>query len=265
MYEKAYFVSGMQRSGNHAIINWMTKQMDGPVTFLNNREPWREAKPLILSRDVLRNKGNLVVSYEDFNYDKFFADKQWANGMKNRENEAFGNHRQSLHVLILRDPFNLFASRLFAVLNNPKIRARGKAEFKRKIRQKMVQSVDTWKSHAKIYLQMLMHGENPLDEPCTGIRYDRWFADRSIRRDYADMLDIEFTDKGVQDVPKSGNRRSSFDDAEYDGKAQDMDVMNRWKMALDHPKWYHPVFEDPEVWDLSERIFGSIEGTEILK
>jgi len=75
-------------------------------------------------------------------------------------------------------------------------------------------------------------------------------------------LGLEFTDKGLEFVPVFGEG-SSFDKRKLDGKAQQMNVFERWRSYIDHDQ-YRSIFKDFEIVDLSEEIFGHIAGTEAL-
>lgn len=257
-HDRAYFISGMQRSGNHAVIHWIIQQSNKPVTFLNNREPWREDKDLILKKDKIKKNGNLIVSYEDVDYENIEM-KKLQSFMKKREKE-FGSYNHRYDVIILRDPFNLFASRLFAILNNPKIRKKGADYFKRKMNQKLEDSVRVWKNYAKLFISLSIEERQDI----VLVNYNEWFKSKDYRQIKSEFLGLQFTDKGINDVPESGTRRSSFDDSAFDGKAQDMKVLDRWKQARDNDR-YRKLFKDDEMTKLSEKIFGPIEGTEIFQ
>lgn len=59
------------------------------------------------------------------------------------------------------------------------------------------------------------------------IYFDEWFINKDYRIKITNDLKLNFNDKGLNDVYSNG--RSSFDEFRYDGKAQKMDVLNRWK------------------------------------
>src|SRR5918998_959945 len=112
----------MSRSGNHAIIDWILSQARGRTCFLNCAEPgtnpFVSARPLSdceppfrvnyprfdAAREAagrLSRKAYLVHSYEDVFLRGLATDAR-----------GVGTSRRRVDVLILRDPFNLFASRL---------------------------------------------------------------------------------------------------------------------------------------------------------
>ena len=114
-----------------------------------------------------------------------------------------------------------------------------------------------WKNYAKEYL-----GEtNFLPHKKIKINFNQWFSSSQYRKLLADRLRLDFTDRGLEAVRHSS--WSSFDGSKFDGKAQEMQVLQRWKDFSDHIS-YKNIFCDKELLDLSERIFGVIEGTEML-
>src|SRR3954447_26457911 len=118
----------MSRSGNHAIINWILAQWPGRTCFLNCAEPgqnpflsarprtpelppWRALYPdfdIEAERaGLLTRKDLLLHSYEDTFLGPF---KKAEN--EDRHDEWLGRSGRRVDLLILRDPRNLFASRL---------------------------------------------------------------------------------------------------------------------------------------------------------
>ncbi|MDJ0556303.1 MAG: hypothetical protein QNJ68_18070 [Microcoleaceae cyanobacterium MO_207.B10] len=164
--------------------------------------------------------------------------------------------------LIIRDPFNLFASRLNHRLkleqNNLDL---GKATYGNNflsVRSPNQTVADLWINYAKEYL-----GEtNYLKHNKICINYNQWFVDIEYRRNIAEKLQMEFSDVGINKVAGQGSG-SSFEGKEFDGKATSMDVLNRWQKFADDPK-YRGLFSNPEICEYSERIFGHIPGTESL-
>tara|TARA_Y100000034_G_C6812057_1_gene364993 strand:- start:77 stop:883 length:807 start_codon:yes stop_codon:yes gene_type:complete len=254
-HKKIIFIYGMQRTGMHAIINWIESQHEGTKLFLNNKEPWREDRPFLDEGDKKRlgkPRDLVIVSYEDFDF-TLQKDKAFRSKMHKRE-QSFGHTDNRFNVVILRDPFNLFASRLFTILKNQK----GKDRIERKIGQKMGEDkVELWKSYAREFVYTTIMDNRVL------VNYNQWFKDKEYRETVADHLDIKFTDAGIMSVPKYGKNPSSFDGVKYDGNAQKMQVFARWQMVRNDPRFLQ-IFEDKELVRLSDLIFEKIPGTETL-
>jgi hypothetical protein len=250
MNGREYRVIGMSRSGSHAVINWMLAQMRGRTCFANCAEPlWnplQSARPLDDGRRIVVNydgfnldaelrgefsgKDNLVFSHED----TFLGPV--AGGMFEECHDAMvGPSRERTDVLILRDPYNLFASRIQSdigtVSNTVAIRI--------------------WKQHAREFLGL----RRRLNQRPVLVNYNRWCSERRYRRELARQLRLEFTDGRVHDVPRAGNG-SSFDGRRFDGRAGRMRTHERWMHFANDPA-YHALFDD-DVQALAGQIFGDV-------
>ena len=147
--------------------------------------------------------------------------------------------------MIIRDPFNWLASRL-------------KKNYLT-VRNKNLTPINLWISYAKEYL-----GESQiLKNNKTCINYNQWFEDRDYRQQIAAQLGLEFSDRGINKVHGCGGG-SSFDGREFDKKATEMDVLNRWRLFAEDPR-YRKLLDNEELLEYSERIFGHIPGTEIIR
>lgn len=251
-------VLGLRRSGNHAIIHWMEKQETGNVRHLNNirvnRNPYREKYEDLLRKNKTKDiewwrqeakgffekKDCLIHSYEDYSLE------QITNPVFELKHDLyFGKSQDKYDILILRDPFNLLASRI-------KKNYRG-------VNDKNKTDIDVWIDYAKEYL-----GEtNLLKNQKICINYNQWFADVDYRREIASQLNLEFSDTGINTVSRRGDG-SSFEGREYHGKARNMDVCSRWKYFADDPS-YRRLFNNQELLEYSQQIFGHIPGTECLR
>jgi hypothetical protein len=249
-------VIGMSRSGNHAIIQWIMHQTTGRVCFLNCTEgkcnPFQTARVMDDGRVFEANyrlnlereqqgqfsrKDYLIFSHEDG-----YLGRSCSREFEQNHDAWVGSSRQRYDVLILRDPFNLFASRLRQLWRFVTLPI----------------SVRIWKQHAREFLgetTRLRH--NPLR-----ISYNRWRSDPAYRQQIATHLNLNFTDEGIHDVV-SCNGGSSFDGLNYNGKAGRMKVLERWNHYADDSS-FRELFDD-EVFELSERIFGVMPGTEALR
>lgn len=114
--EKVYVVAGLQRSGNHAIINWIlgNQKSTTDICFLNNSkvysDPLKSNQPNVLtkySNKLGPNRGNIVlVSYEEKDLNEVFSEEN----LKLLA-QVFGNTALYYKILVLRDPKNFLASR----------------------------------------------------------------------------------------------------------------------------------------------------------
>lgn len=242
-------VVGMSRSGNHAIVNWILAQAPGRTCFLNCAEPG--CNPFVFARPRTPELPGWRALYEDFEIEAERAGRlgrkdllihsyedTFLGPFKKPENEArhdewVGRSRRRIDLLVLRDPRNLFASRLasgYGWLND-----------------ELVSRI--WSQHAREFLGLR---RNLRQERLT-VSYNEWVGSTAYRRHLAERLDLEFDDRAAHQVPAAAGG-SSFDGTAYDGHAEEMPVLHRWHAFVDDPRFHQLL--TPEVLDLSDRIFG---------
>jgi hypothetical protein len=152
-------------------------------------------------------------------------------------------------ILILRDPFNNLASKRAA---NPE---RG-LEAGRK-------EVALWKALAKEYL-----GETSYLPGKICVSFNQWFSDAAYRDQLSHSLGMDHPADSpralaaLQKVPAIG--RSRFDGLKYNGSAQQMGVLDRWRQRLDDPIFLE-ILQDEELLSLSGRIFSLPEAEARLR
>lgn len=272
--QKEVRVLGLRRSGNHAIINWIGKQIQGQAVFMNHVRPlenpyrnqyenqlnprhtpppkdwkyreldwWKQEKDGNFSL-----KDGLIYSYEDQELEKV------AHPSFERKHDLYlGKSAERFDVIVMRDPFNLLASRL-----QTKPREDGVNFSMLEVYSRRYSLPELWISYAKECLSET----NFLPNNKLVINYNQWFLDCNYRQQIARRLKLEFSDRGLNDVSASG-RGSSFDGAKYAGNAAQMDVINRWKWFSDSSV-YRELLKTEGLLDYSQKLFGSIPGTEIL-
>jgi hypothetical protein len=246
---------GMKRSGNHAILNWIVRQTPGLVCYYNDVDI--NASPLnkmieshyknlwlnIPAGSQVRRKPCVISSFEDCKPEDVFGESNLFNLQHH-----FRKNNELYEVLIIRDPFNLFASRFFhrshrkSFIANPKI---------------LYDLVDLWKLYAYEYL----HKTNYLKNNKIVINYNLWVKDKNYRQKLAKNLNLVFTDQGFEEVAVHGQgssfSKTQIKDASY------LKVFERWR-ELENDPLYCSIFNDSEVIALSQQIFGEIPETELL-
>jgi hypothetical protein len=263
--QREYRILGLRRSGNHAIINWMERQMDSAIHLNNLRinenafrnyyracvgkchplDRWMAEEiqrypeyqgPEGVDRLLQESKGhffpkqNLLLSYEDYPIPSI------ANaGYETMHDRYFGRSLHRVDVLILRDPHNLLASRL----HNNMLPSKS-----------MRQSFSAlWTSYAMEFL-----GEtNHLTHNKVSVNYNRWVLSTTYRQELAAELGLQFSDRGFGDVTGFGGG-SSFDSSAYDGRAHEMDLLNRWKHYRDNPE-FKELLNDERLHRYARKIF----------
>ncbi len=285
-------VVGLMRSGNHAIIEWLMEQHSGhPVCFLNNVvhgdvDPYlKKVRPVLsgidqdIDREALRtlNKRLLIYSYEDA-VNGLRPGSEFLPGVFSADFEAnrqkyLGRSEMFIDLLVIRDPFNCIASRMKWV------------ESRRGLEEIDIDMIMyNWKELARRALLLL-------EDPKPGhvvVKYNRWAKDQDYRRKLSRDLMGKFSDSSMKSVSLFGGG-SSFDEREYTvGMAlkswhkvfnprkwkkirgvwnrlvtppvQRMKVLDRWKEYRD-VEAFQDVMRDPEILELSERLFGELPGT----
>lgn len=227
-------VFGMRRSGNHAIIHWMASHFDKPCWMVNDisdfgrpsvTDDYTNASELECFHDNEgiselweKEKDVLFQTYEDYD----LSDLDWYGN-----EQVVGKSDREVIVLIVRDPYNLMASRFarrmpFVVPVN-------------RI------AVERWNQHVRDAL-----GETDyLRDPWKGemiaqknrrvvvVNYNKWFSQPMYRRE----LELEMglpgeCDDSMERVVMAG---SSFSDRGRDGSASKMSINKRWKIYESDP------------------------------
>lgn len=259
--EKEIRFTGLSRSGNHAIINWVIRQIDGRYCFLNCTEP--KHNPFLTARPLWEEDGqeydtnvpefslaqeqegkfsakdHLLYSHEDI-----FLGTLNHKVFRNNHDEWVGQSRDFKDVLILRDPFNLFASRIKSGLMWGHFTHHGTRPISTKV------LIRLYKQHAR---EFLGEKKNLKEKVC--INYNSWASSAAYRKEIAGQLEIPFSDKGIEEVSKVAGG-SSFDGTKLSGKASSMKLHCRWKEFADD-RGFWDLFDD-ELLALTVAIFGEI-------
>lgn len=257
-------IVALRRSGHHAVINWLLHQIRGRYAFLNDcragtnpfvscrrsssryRAPFAQHNHMWWRQEAAGRHSKrefLLYNYED----QTPAQVATAETEANRDRWV-GRSGRRLDMLILRDPFNLLASKLrwaYGERYQPSV-------------DSLFATRDAWKAHCREYL-----GDTSYLPSRCSVSYNAWFSDPSYRRSLADTLGVECTDRGLQQVARWGPTvwGDSFDGLTYDGRAAEMRVLDRWRVYEDDPTFLRLV-DDEELVALSARAFGRIPGTE---
>lgn len=274
--EKEIRVIGLRRSGNHAIMNWIRKQHKGEVFYINNTrikvnpfryvyedqirklkdqsiQGWRTENIERWRREAVGEfaiKNCLIYSYEDQPIEAF-SDRTF----EARHDLYFGKSRVRYDLILMRDPFNLFASRLRA--NERGKSAAHQMDFM-KVKSRSISLPQLWLDCAREYLDETHYLQN-IKVP---VNYNLWVLDKEYRQQLAEKLAMDFTDAGFDEVMTNGGG-SSFDGVALNGKASKMPVLERWKYFAEDPR-FQELIKDSNILDYSSKIFGSIPGTETL-
>jgi hypothetical protein len=278
-------VFGLKHSGQHAIINWIATLFDEPVHFFNNcgwgGDPYRTKRKrgtrkgtdiehifVDLPRmhtveeavlDQIKNapKKCLMYSYENAYMDKINREKKPAT-----PEDSVGSSAKIFDVLILRDIFNLAA----CTLKNTGRTFNGKYEVEEneyilEFDRKNYYRRDRLRELFTLAALEFLGYSNHMREKKVCISFNDWFLSKGYRECVANKFGLINNELSVNVVAGVGNRGSKFDDFEYNGKAQEMDILGRWKNFRDNEVFWDLMREWKEAVDLSNEVFGEIPGT----
>ena len=88
--------------------------------------------------------------------------------------------------------------------------------------------------------------------------YDKWVQNKQYRKEIVRVLGLpKFTDAGFKDVPQNCGG-SSFDGLEFNGKADEMKVLERWK-EYENDEGFMKVLDDySDIVRMSDQVCGGI-------
>lgn len=244
-------IVGLSRSGNHAIIDWVLNQLPGRWTFLNCVEP--KTNPLLSARP--RDDGRCFLASDPglapagslpqgplppqdhvvFSQEDTFLAPALGPAATARQEAGLGAAAERRDIIILRDPFNLFASRRRFGLQWVTERT----------------TLRIWKQHARACLGERRYGGGPV----LPILYDAWLRDGDYRRATAEALDLPFREPDLNRVAPCGGG-SSFDGYAFDGQAARMNLLDRWRHYAEDPSFW--ALFDAETQGLARRLFGPL-------
>lgn len=266
--ELTMWVYHLKRGGGHAVVNWIARNLDREVFHLNNafskpwKVRWRGEKIFrrITNPDRYGGPGKRLYNVELpegtgwrevakmpkevllTNIENFPLEEVPGEDLLGTGADGFiGASRRRVTVLVLRDAYNTFASVWHG---------------KRRMRNRLHRFYRTqWKAYAREFL-----GETTyLPKDTVKISFNAWFSDEAYRRQTAETLGLDHADRGVDEVSSDGGG-SSFSGQDYQDRARDMAVLDRWRHFIDDPE-YVAAF-DQETIELSRRIFGDVTARE---
>jgi hypothetical protein len=265
--DKQLEIYAMMRSGQHAIIHWLIAHIKEPV-YYHNDILCHKGDKVYADRGRWRNMGRSIPPVKNFPWYAYNVEdisiknikdikEKYKNALYISNKSGLILPRKEIRVMLLRDPFNLFASRYrFFHRTNDIRRESNKRALKSSQRtngnsgiawyDKL--AVERWKEYAREF-----SGETNFLGKKHLINYNRWFADAGYRKAVIKKFGFAFTDKKLNFVPANGYG-SSFDLRTKDGKAQEMDVLNRWKVLSSFGKFKN-IFADKELLELAENIY----------
>jgi len=252
----------MRRSEIHAIKDWtlangflgyqdLTEYPRHNNVYAPQHTPPRERTVVDLRVETAGKKSKVAIVYEDVPLQKI------------PELDSVRNANQIMddaniyRVMVLRDPFNMFASRLRMVRQDIQ---NGKPSAIQKI--PLEESVGLWKDYAR---EVISQGETLSEISPDGtlvlIEYNKWVSDPQYRNSLMSGFFNEENnqDIGIEKIPK--RFESTWDYRTFDGNAAEMRTGERWMQMSDDPE-FRSIFNDGELVELMRNaLFEQIQGT----
>jgi len=214
-----YQFVAMQRSGHHAVMNWLMGMTHSNVLYNNCN---RYGVP----RNIEGHTG------ARFRYRNFENAKP--------ENCRF---RYKHSILVIRDPKNQFASYRKKFIDELSS-ARPLLSLPFHTKEHAFVLAQIWKSHAK---EALGHTNSLRNKHV--IIFDRWYENPGYRMSIAEALGLEFNDSGKQKLAWYGGG-SSFEGRARSDNPEMLNVTGRWHEVKDD-EIYQSVFKDRELVSLA--------------
>lgn len=267
-------VFGIKRSGNHAFIGWLIRELAGRIVHLNDVTggspyetcseikvkglPASLCRPTLWNRTLAKRNAEIVRHYSArdprvdreairnygpkdaliLSYEDRLPGDQIVDQFHAQHDAFVGPSTRACQVLILRDAHNLFASLL-------------RASFPRTTT--LGQDVESYKRNARLFMEVGANRGSGL----VCVSFNEWFQSAAYRKQTAEALGFTTDGSPFQWVSRLG-AGSSFDGVRLNGRAQNMRVLERWKQCENDPR-YQAALSDPELLDLTKRIFGHVK------
>lgn len=261
---KQIFIWGLRRSGNHALGDFIGahNHKNLPQNLLSGDSREQHLK-------FRKYKIFLNNYLSDYNYRKFMKSHQYPTMKKRlptplpefgnfqiityedpniyeRRNDHYFQHTtivddpmktivdtkrdsEKFAFVILRDPFNWYASWIKTFKTDPKI-------------------LDVWITFA----EKLFLNKDP-KWPYMPIKYNKFCLNKKYRKRISRYMNEPFDDNGITRV---GSKGSSFDRRRYDGQADKMKTNQRYKYL--RPIDIEEIKKRPKLFELSEKIFNFV-------
>lgn len=231
-------IVGMRRSGNHAIINWLMSQNECFVHFCNDVRTNRH--PITALTKETRNKSAFSGSLKKKFIYSFENTRVSAIESYPTELSWEGNSINKKTIVIIRDPFNLFASMF--------MRDNWQGELMRSDENYRKEIVSIWKENVKTCI------DKKDSEKFLCINYNLWATSKEYRQSLCTFLKIPFNDNGFREKPDYGGGSSTLNavlSKEQTGKTS---VLTRWESYMDNTV-FRSIFTDPEIIELGNVFF----------
>ena len=249
----------MRRSGHHAVINWIRYQTPRIHVFLNACRP--TAHPLDschlsqsrvgygsfdvrMRRSLARVVRSRFVNYILYNFEDALPRLE-----NDQPDQAFFGGIV-MTVLVLRDPFNLLASRLHWERT---FRARFSGGDSRLVSARLRQAAHLWKTFARRAMR-------PPEGRHLLVKYNDWCNSRDYRRQLARHLKLPGIDMHMDEIARWGPG-SSFEGDAICSPDHRLRTLGRWRAFVEDDQ-YRDCVLDSELLELSRFHFPDLAASD---
>ncbi len=239
-FDRAIFVFGLRRGGNHAITKWLRGHFpDDATAYFNSAEI------------ALLETGDGTLTLDRHTYSMVRLDpchQVLIVGYENLDPAIFplAHNAQvaarSDVVVVLRDYPNTVASIAKQARDDPAF------AYRYRIRDLL----ELWGRYAEYYRNKSFG--------FTYISFNRWFGEVRERRMLSHQLGLQHSDRNLNAV-SSVSGGSSFDGVRHHGSAQKMKVLHRWESMLDDGLFLFLLLADEHALEASAELFGGFPFT----
>jgi tetratricopeptide (TPR) repeat protein len=224
---EVFHVYHLRRSGGHGVIAWLLGHHQAEKIHYNQCRPDKDSGCiLVLDRMIAKYAGTAQKAFE----------------LASFEDIPLEHLRQFSRpgvpaILLLRDPFNWFASRLQMIRTHFDKFVGATPEYFRA-------DAARWKEYAMEYM-------NAANMPqAIRVDFNHWYTDQEYRKHTSDALGWRFTDDGFASrLGWEFSSGSSFGETD----PSRLDLLNRWRHFQNDAEFIS--FFDDDLFDLSKLIF----------
>jgi hypothetical protein len=202
---KNYFVIATKRSGHHGVMHWVFTPHPSTIVHMNNIQ-----YDDFIQGHIRAVGGQKVTVYPGNDTVQLAFNCEHFNIFQRNLSHLQTNHNILFVICSLK---NCLASLI------------RRGEDSDQMTDNRIRSIISERDSHINYLLT-----NPTQ---TFIYYDSWFTNKTYREKIAVELGIPFSDEGLNRVDHGDG--SSFDGVKYNGDAQKMDTLNRYKQYESHP------------------------------
>lgn len=225
---------GLKRCGNHAVANWLLS-LAGSKAFYNDirtHDPFGRS-PVVFQPDSEGHVDLLLCSYEDRSLRLLASPRSYPHA---RPRYAHPSPKRRVYVMLLRDPFNLFASQLKSA----------------KDYSSYISSLGPTQLY-QVYADEIEGRTSYLPDDKLVILFNQWKSDRAHRASIAAQLGLDIETEELDGVSGIGGG-SSFDGTDFDGRGSEMDTDARWRQFRDDQR-FRSLFANKRIPEFGLRHF----------